>query len=117
MKKILFLILCTTTSVWCTDLRGTVQGYNSLTQVYYPIDRVTVELGNYDAANRWVRLALSVTDNNGRYYFYGITPGNYLLKIGTNPPTAVNVTNARQQEIPATKLASPKMVFNRQVKQ
>lgn len=115
MKKILFFILCTTSIAWSTNLKGTVQGYNSNTQVYYPIDRVTVELGNYGAGNRWIRTALSVTDNNGKYYFYGISPGSYSIIVGGSPPVRINVINAGVQEIPAIIPSSPRTVYYRKL--
>ncbi len=111
MKKILFLLLCTTTVAWSTDLTGKVQGYNALTRIYYPIDRITVELGNYNAARQWVRVALSVTDNNGRYNFYGIAPGTYALLVGNESPKPINVRNGQVQELPVIVTANPRAVY------
>lgn len=112
MKKTLIICLLLSNVAFSTDLKGKLQGFNSNTRVYYPIDRTTVEIGNYDNARRWVRTAISVTDRNGMYYFYRINPGIYVVRYG-NIERRITVQNTSLQEIPIENGGTPNMMLRR----
>lgn len=112
MKKAFFLLFLVSSTAWGTDLNGLVRGYNSLAKTYYPIDRVTVELGRMEAGNRWVRVAVGVTDQSGRYYIYGIAPGSYTIRVGSNTPMAVTVGGTPSQVVPDVVLLAPRLIYN-----
>ncbi len=112
MKKAFFLFLLVSSAAWGTDLNGLVRGYNSQSRSYYPIDRVTVELGRMGPGTQWVRVTVGVTDQSGRYYFYGVAPGSYAIRVGSNAPVTVTVVNTPTQVLPDVLVTAPRLIYN-----
>jgi hypothetical protein len=83
-----------------TDLRGRVEGQNAFQSYPFPVNGTKVEL--LDAAGQRV-LAGYVTGPDGFYYFRGIAPGSYSLRVsGQRYP--VNVRSAPAQDIAPVRL-------------
>jgi hypothetical protein len=83
-----------------TDIRGQVVYYNSQYGNYCPSQGTRVDLLFYNSASKqWSRIATALTDSQGMYYFYKITPGKYTLQVkGTkNYPITVTPVDSHTQ--------------------
>ncbi len=88
--SILFLILLLPALVFATDVRGRVDTKNAYNGYYQPLSRAEVALVN-PATNK--STYVTQTGRDGFYYFYDISPGNYLLVVNRTLKIPVNIPN------------------------
>jgi hypothetical protein len=83
-----------------TDVRGRVEGTNHFTSSPFPVSQASVQLrdrngqvvGNYQ------------TGGDGFYYFRGIRPGSYSLRVNDRTNYAVTIGANRFQDLPPVRL-------------
>jgi hypothetical protein len=64
-----------------TNIRGLVRAVNPYGRNYVSFPGAPVDLYAYYANSGWVKLAQTVTNQNGYYFFYRVQPGSYYLQV------------------------------------
>lgn len=98
MKKLIFILFITIFSLSIhaqqyrgTDLQGKILTFNTYYNTQVPLQYAQVDLwqwswtgGYYQNGQQiwqWYYIAQARTDANGFYYFFGIAPNNYTIKV------------------------------------
>lgn len=85
MKKVIFYIIAIalillSSNVFATDLRGLIQGYDNITEAYYPLANIQVKLMHWNG-NKWQVINTVFTNSEGFYYFSDVEQGTYYISV------------------------------------
>lgn len=122
MKKLIFILVITIFSLSThaqqyrgTDLQGKILTINPYYNTQVPLQYAQVDLwqwrwtgGYYQNKQpiwQWYFIAQAKTDANGFYYFYGIAPNNYTIKVNKTVDYQIQVIRIdynryRYQDLP-----------------
>ena len=108
MKKLMFILFLVIFSLASyaqqyrgTDIQGKILTINPYYNTYVPLQYTQVDLwywgwtGTYDQYGnqiwQWYFIAQARTDANGFFYFYGIAPNDYTIKVNQSKDYNIQV--------------------------
>lgn len=81
-----------------TDIRGRVDGVHAWAKEPFPMEKAVVEvLREKDGADKIFQI--TETNSTGMYYFKGLAPGDYVLRVNGLIKVSVTIVDKKNQDI------------------
>ena len=100
LNKILIIgILLSSITLNATDIKGRINGINSISKKPYPLKGIDIEIYVKDNQN-WIKKDTFITNSDGMYYFKNLESGKYTIQVNGKANYPILVLDQESQELP-----------------
>jgi len=98
IKKIIIGLLFSSLILNATDIKGRIQGTNSISTKPYPLKGIDVKL-YIEKSGKWIKKGKFITNLDGMYYFKNLISGKYSIQVNGKVNYPIEVLNRDSQEL------------------
>ena len=98
IKKIIIMLLFSSLLLNATDVKGRINGTNSISKKPYPLKGVSVQL-YIEKSGKWLKKGKFITNSDGMYYFKNIELGKYTIQVNGKTNYPIEILNRGSQEL------------------